>query len=81
MSDELKSTIRSCITTFLATLLVSIPVTALSGDLEWVGPAVLASLVAAARTLLAIIDPGNKTFGIGSGSVSADVEVEGSDEA
>lgn len=79
MSPEVKSLIRSCITTFLATLLAAVPVSALSGDVQWVGPAVLASLVAAVRTLLAYVDPGNASFGV-TGS-EKDAGADAGDEA
>jgi len=60
--------IRSAITTFLTTLLGLIPVAALvDGDFTWAGAAVTAAIISAVRTAVAALDPGNTSFGIGSG--------------
>lgn len=59
--------IRSALTTFLATLLGLIPVASVvEGDFTWAGAAITAAVIAAVRTTLAALDPGQPLYGIGS---------------
>jgi len=59
--------LRSALTTFLVTLLGLVPVTALlGGDISWLQSALSAAILATLRTLVAYIDPGNTSFGIGA---------------
>lgn len=79
MSNQI---LRSAATTFLVTFLGLIPVAAaVGGDFSWIQSAVVAAALAAVRTLVAYIDPGNTTFGFGSvpsaGSPQQDAPIEG----
>lgn len=59
--------VRSAVTTFLATLLATVPLQAIvTADVAVVGPLALAALLAALRTAVAYLDPGNTSFGVGS---------------
>jgi len=59
--------IRSALTTFLATFLSLIPVAAVTdGDFTWVSAAVTAAVIAAVRTTVAALDPGQPLYGIGA---------------
>ena len=67
MTPQLKAALRSFLTTFLSVLITLIPVTSVvEGQFEWVGPALLAAGLAAVRTLLAALDPGQPLYGVGS---------------
>jgi hypothetical protein len=67
MTPQIKSAIRSFLTTFLATLITLIPVTSVvDGEFQWVGPALMSAGLAAVRTLLAALDPGMNLFGVGA---------------
>lgn len=58
---------RSFLTTFAVTFLSAVPIAALSAlDFSWAPTAGLAAGVAAVRTAIAALDPGNSTFGIGA---------------
>ncbi len=58
--------IRSALTTFITTLLSLIPVAALvDGDFTWTGAAITAAVIAAVRTTVAALDPGQPLYGIG----------------
>ena len=67
MDPRLAAAARSFATTFLAVFLTLVPVAAVvDGNWEWVSSALVASLVAAVRTLLAALDPGMGLYGVGS---------------
>ena len=67
MTVTQKAALRSFLTTLLTTFLTLIPVASVvDGDFAWVGPAVLAAVVASVRTLVAALDPGNTSFGVGA---------------
>lgn len=55
--------IRSALTTFLASFLALIPLA--PGDVKWVQPALIAAAITTLRTLVAYIDPGNTSYGLG----------------
>lgn len=58
---------RSFFTTFLATFLATAPVASVAeGDFEWFLPTALSAFVAALRTVIAALDPGNPHYGVGS---------------
>lgn len=60
--------IRSALTTFLSTLLTLVPVAAIvEGDFTWVAAAITAAVIAAVRTTVAALDPGQPLYGVGSG--------------
>ena len=77
--------IRSALTTFVVTFIGLVPVTALvGGDTTWITAAVTAAVLATLRTLVAAIDPGNTSYGIGApadvpvmDTVQADAPIEG----
>lgn len=70
--------VRSALTTFIVTFIGLVPVTALvGGDTTWVTSAATAAILATLRTLVAAIDPGNTSYGIGSEPIISD---EGIDE-
>lgn len=72
------SWLRSALTTFIVTFIGLVPVTALvGGDTTWVTSAATAAILATLRTLVAAIDPGNTSYGIGSEPIISD---EGIDE-
>ena len=72
------SWVRSALTTFIVTFIGLVPVTALvGGDTTWVTSAATAAILATLRTLVAAIDPGNTSFGVGSEPIISD---EGFDE-
>ena len=59
--------IRSAVTTFVVTLIGLVPVAALvGGDTSWVTAAVTAAVLATLRTIVAALDPGNTSFGVGA---------------
>lgn len=59
--------IRSALTTFVVTFIGLVPVSALvGGDTTWITAAVTAAILATLRTLVAAIDPGNTSYGIGA---------------
>ncbi len=61
------SWVRSAVTTFIVTFIGLVPVTALvGGDTTWITAAVTAAVLATLRTLVAAVDPGNTSFGIGA---------------
>jgi len=65
MSDSLKAALRSFLTTFVAVFAASIPLAAaLDGDFTWAGAAAASALVAALRTLVAALDPGQPLYGV-----------------
>ena len=67
MTPQMKSAIRSFLTTFLSVLLTLIPVAAVvEGDFTWATAALVSALTAALRTLLAALDPGQPLYGLGS---------------
>lgn len=67
--------VRSALTTFLVTLIGLIPVASIvSGDFSWIQSAITAAALAAVRTLVAYIDPGNTAFGLGSVPAEATVQ-------
>lgn len=67
MSPQVKSAIRSFLTTFIGALLALVPVSAVvEGDFTWVTAAAVSALTAALRTLLAALDPGQPLYGVGS---------------
>ncbi len=60
--------LRSALTTFAATFIGLVPVTALvGGDVSWIQSAAVAAGLAALRTLLAAVDPGQPLYGVGGG--------------
>ena len=64
MSNQI---VRSAFTTFIVTLIGLVPVASIvGGDFSWIQSAVVAAALAAVRTLVAYIDPGNTAFGAGS---------------
>ena len=72
------SWVRSAVTTFFVTFIGLVPVTALvGGDTTWITAAITAAVLATLRTIVAAIDPGNTSFGVGSEPVVSD---EGFDE-
>jgi hypothetical protein len=65
--------IRSALTTFLATFLGLIPVAAVvDGDFTWASAAITAAVIAAVRTGIAALDPGQPLYGIGSDAPEGD---------
>ena len=65
MTASQKAALRSFATTFLSTLITLVPVTSVvSGEFEWVAPALLSAVTAALRTLVSALDPGQPLFGI-----------------
>jgi hypothetical protein len=59
--------VRSALTTFVVTFIGLVPVSALvGGDTSWVASAVTAAILATLRTVVAALDPGNTSFGVGS---------------
>ena len=65
MSDSAKAALRSFATTFLAVFVAAVPLSAaLEGDFTWAGAAASAALVAALRTLVAALDPGQPLYGV-----------------
>ncbi len=77
--------VRSALTTFIVTFIGLVPVTALvGGDTTWITAAVTAAVLATLRTIVAAIDPGNTSYGIGAtvdvpelDSVQDDAPIEG----
>jgi len=77
--------VRSALTTFIVTFIGLVPVTALvGGDTTWVASAATAAILATVRTVVAAIDPGNTSYGIGApvdvpelDSVQDDAPIEG----
>lgn len=77
--------VRSALTTFIVTFIGLVPVTALvGGDTTWITAAATAAVLATLRTLVAAIDPGNTSYGIGApadvpelDAVQADAPIEG----
>lgn len=70
--------VRSALTTFVVTFIGLVPVSALvGGDTTWITAAVTAAVLATLRTIVAAIDPGNTSYGIGSEPTISD---EGFDE-
>ena len=77
--------VRSALTTFIVTFIGLVPVTALvGGDTTWITAAVTAAVLATLRTIVAAIDPGNTSYGIGApvdvpvmDTVQPDAPVEG----
>ena len=66
MSDSYKAALRSFVTTFIAVFAASVPLSAaLDGDFTWAGAAAAAAGVAALRTLVAALDPGQPLYGTG----------------
>jgi hypothetical protein len=64
MSDQYKAALRSFLTTFLTVFIAAVPLAAaLEGDFTWAGAAAASALVAALRTLLAALDPGQPLYG------------------
>lgn len=64
MSDQYKAALRSFLTTFVTVFVAAIPLAAaLEGDFTWAGAAAASALVAALRTLIAAIDPGQPLYG------------------
>lgn len=64
MTVTQKAALRSFLTTLLVTFLASIPVASVvDGDFAWLAPAAFAAVVAAVRTVIAALDPGNLSFG------------------
>ena len=67
MTPQIKSAIRSFLTTFIGALLALVPVAAVvEGDFTWVTAALVSAATAALRTLLAALDPGQPLYGLGS---------------
>lgn len=63
----MNAALRSALTTFLVTLISLVPVSALvGGDVSWAQSALVAAGLAALRTLVAAVDPGQTSYGIGS---------------
>lgn len=59
--------VRSALTTFIVTFIGLVPVTALvGGDTTWITAAATAAVLATLRTIVAAIDPGNTSYGIGA---------------
>jgi hypothetical protein len=59
--------LRSALTTFVVTFIGLVPVTALlNSDTTWVTSAVTAAVLATLRTVVAALDPGNTSFGVGA---------------
>jgi hypothetical protein len=81
--------LRSAATTFIVTFIGLVPVTALvGGDTTWITAAVTAAILATLRTIVAAIDPGNTSYGIGApadvpelDSVQDDAPIEGDETA
>ena len=64
MSDQYKAALRSFVTTFVAVFAAAVPLSAaLDGDFTWAGAAASAALLAAVRTVLAALDPGQPLYG------------------
>ena len=69
--------VRSALTTFVVTFIGLVPVSALvGGDTSWVASAVTAAILATLRTVVAALDPGNTSFGVGSEPVVDEGVVE-----
>ena len=67
MTPQIKSAIRSFLTTFIGALLALVPVAAVvEGDFTWVTAALVSAATAALRTLLAALDPGQPLYGVGA---------------
>ena len=67
MSEPLKQAAWSFATTFVVTFVALIPLaSALDGDFSWVPAAAGAAVTAAARTLVAALNPKSTAYGIGS---------------
>ena len=65
--------VRSALTTFITTLLSLIPVAAIvDGDFTWAVAAITAAVIAAVRTTVAALDPGQPLYGIGSDAPEGD---------
>lgn len=63
--------LRSLVTTFVTSFIALVPLSAVvSHDFSWVQSAAVSAALAAIRTLVAYIDPGNTSFGIGSDTVN-----------
>jgi hypothetical protein len=77
--------LRSALTTFIVTFIGLVPVSALvGGDTSWVASAATAAILATLRTVVAAVDPGNTSYGIGASvdvpvmdTVQPDAPVEG----
>jgi hypothetical protein len=77
--------LRSALTTFIVTFIGLVPVSALvGGDTTWVTAAVTAAVLSTLRTIVAAIDPGNTSYGVGApvdvpimDTVQPDAPIEG----
>jgi hypothetical protein len=68
---------RSFATTFVSVFVASVPVAALlSGDWSWVQAAAASALIAALRTVIAALDPGQPLYGVGVSAPAAPVVVD-----
>ena len=73
MHDKLKSMLRSFLTTFGATFLTvagGYIANVVQGDFSWWTSAAVAGAVAALRTVIAYLDPGQPLYGNGSGGTT-----------
>jgi hypothetical protein len=69
--------VRSALTTFVVTFIGLVPVSALvGGDTSWVASAATAAILATLRTIVAALDPGNTSYGIGSEPIVDDIGVD-----
>lgn len=68
---NINNLLRSALTTFITSFIALVPLSAvLANDFSWVQSAAVSAALAAIRTLVAYIDPGNTSFGIGSPDVT-----------
>jgi len=84
MTQTQQAALRSFLTTLITTFLALVPVAAVvEGDFTWAGTALLSAFVAAARTVVAALDPGNTSFGFGAvaGAVLDEVAPESEDDS
>lgn len=65
--------LRSAATTFLTAFIALIPLSAVvNNDFSWVQSAAISAALTALRTLIAFLDPGNTSFGLGSNGVATE---------
>jgi len=68
---NINNLLRSALTTFVTSFIALIPLSAVvNNDFSWVQSAAIAAALTAIRTLVAYLDPGNTSFGLGTPDVT-----------
>jgi hypothetical protein len=77
---NIASLLRSAATTFITAFIALVPLSAIANnDFGWAKSAAISAALTAIRTIVAYLDPGNTSYGIGA--VETDASTEGDESA